>query len=309
MKPLIFHFPDDEPMAQKLVASLDAQAGVLEWRHFPDRESLITLRGECAGRDVIIVCTLTDPDAKTLPLYFSAATARELGARRVGLVAPYLGYMRQDHRFNPGQSRSAHAFARLLSTSFDWLVTVDPHLHRIGSLDEIFSVPATAISAMPAVSEFIAAHVRDPVLIGPDRESAQWVERVARSVNAPWVVLDKLRSGDRQVTVNGLDRGLVRNRNPVIIDDIASSGHTLAEVLKGLTPIGLDNVTCVVVHALFAQGAESLLRSAGARHIVSTNTVKHHTNGIDVAPLIASALHQFLPRVERGAGQSDGASA
>jgi ribose-phosphate pyrophosphokinase len=298
MMPLIFHFPDDEAMAQKLIASLDAQAGVLEWRHFPDRESLITLHGECAGRDVIIVCTLTDPDAKMLPLHFSAATVRELGARRVGLVAPYLGYMRQDHRFLPGQSRSAHAFAKLLSTSFDWLVTVDPHLHRISSLDEIFSIPATSVSAMPAVSEFIAAHVQNPVLIGPDRESAQWAERVARSLNVPWVVLEKTRSGDRQVKVSRLDPGLVHNRNPVIIDDIASSGHTLAEVLKGLTPLGLDNVTCIVVHALFSEGAESVLRSAGARHIVSTNTVKHATNRIDVAPLISSALCRILSQSE-----------
>lgn len=305
----MFHFPDDEPMARQLLACLDAQPGTLEWRRFPDRESLITLRDDCAGRDVIIVCTLADPDAKTLPLYFCAATARELGARRVGLVAPYLGYMRQDHRFHPGQSRSAYVFSRLLSTSFDWLVTVDPHLHRIASLDEIFRIPAISISAMPAVSEFIAAHVQNPVLIGPDRESAQWAERVAGSLNVPWIVLDKVRAGDRQVTVSGFSPELLHNRNPVIIDDIASSGHTLAEVLKGLLPLSRNDVTCVVVHALFCEGAQGMLRSAGARHIVSTNTVKHDTNGIDVAPLIASALRQLLAPVERGRGLSDSASA
>lgn len=294
MKPLLFHFPDDEPMAQKLCAALDAQPGILEWRRFPDRESLITLHDDCSGRDVIVVCTLTDPDAKTLPLYFSAVTARELGARRVGLVAPYLGYMRQDHRFHPGQSLSAHAFARLLSSCFDWLVTVDPHLHRIGSLEKIFPIPATAVSAMPAVSDFIAANVPNPILVGPDSESSQWVEVVARSLNVPWLVLDKLRSGDRQVKVSGLDLELIHDRTPVIIDDIASSGHTLAEVLKGLTPLRLDDVACIVVHALFSDGAESVLRRAGGRNIISTNTVKHPTNGIDVAPLIATALHRYF---------------
>lgn len=82
----------------------------------------------------------------------------------------------------------------------------------------------------------------------------------------------------------------------MIIDDIASSGHTLAEILKALTPLGFDDVTCVVVHALFSEGCESVLRGAGARNIVSTNTVKHATNGIDVAPLIAIALHRYLFR-------------
>lgn len=296
MKPLAFHFPDDDRLAQKLTGAMNAEAGALEWHRFPDRESLVTLRGDCAGRDVILICTLTDPDAKSLPLYFSAVTARELGARRVGLVAPYLGYMRQDQRFRPGQSRSAHAYAKFLSATFDWLVTVDPHLHRLGSLDEIFSIPAASISAMPAVGDWIRTHVQNPVLVGPDRESAQWAERVAHSLGAPWVVLDKVRSADREVRVSAPDPCVIRSGNPVIIDDIASSGRTLAEVIGGLAALGVDNVTCVVVHALFAAGADKALLDAGARHIVSTNTVPHATNDIDVAPLIITAIDRFLPR-------------
>jgi ribose-phosphate pyrophosphokinase len=296
MRPLVFHFPDDERVARKLIASVDVEPAALEWHRFPDRESLITLHGDCAGRDVIVICTLNDPDVKSLPLYFSAVTARELGARRIGLVAPYLGYMRQDHRFRPGQSRSAHAYAKFLSTSFDWLVTVDPHLHRLGSLDEIFSVPAISISAMPAVSDWIRTHVENPVLIGPDRESAQWAQRVAVSLDVPWVVLDKVRSGDRDVKVSALDPAVIRNGNPVIVDDIVSSGRTLAEVLKGLASLGADNATCVIVHALFAEGAHAALRDAGARHIVSTNSIAHATNDIDLVPLIAAALDRLIAR-------------
>jgi ribose-phosphate pyrophosphokinase len=243
-----------------------------------------------------VICTLSDPDTKSLPLYFAAHTARELGARRVGLVAPYLGYMRQDQRFHPGQSRSAHAYAKFLSASFDWLVTVDPHLHRLGSLEEIFSIPAVAITAMPAVSDWIRKHVQNPVLVGPDRESAQWAEHVARSLDAPWIVLDKIRSGDREVKVSAPDPAVIRSGNPVIIDDIVSSGRTLAEVIGGLGALGVNNVTCVVVHALFAEGLKKALLDAGARRIVSTNTVPHATNDIDVAPLIIAAIDRFLLR-------------
>jgi ribose-phosphate pyrophosphokinase len=265
MRPLVFHFPDDERLAQKLTASLDVEVGGLEWHRFPDRESLITLHGDCTGRDVIVVCTLTDPDAKSLPLYFSAVTARDLGARRVGLVAPYLGYMRQDQRFRPGQSRSAHAYAKFLSANFDWLVTVNPHLHRLRSLGEVFSIPAASITAMLAVSDWIRKHVPNPVLVGPDRESVQWAETVARSLDAPWVVLDKVRSGDRDVRVSALDPAVIHGRTPVIIDDIVSSGRTLAEVLRGLTMLGADNVTCVIVHALFAEGAGASFQRTPSR--------------------------------------------
>jgi ribose-phosphate pyrophosphokinase len=238
----------------------------------------------------VIVCTLNDADTKTLPLYFAATTARELGARRIGLIAPYLAYMRQDHRFCPGQSRSAYGYAELLSATFDWVATVDPHLHRIGTLEAIYSTPALAISAMPNVSEWIRTHIDDPVIIGPDQESSQWVQPVAASLNAPYVVLEKVRHGDRHVEVSALDASIVRDRQPVIIDDIASSGHTMLEVLKRLAPIGARPATCIAVHALLSRPAEEALRGAGAQRIVSTNTIPHATNEIDVNATIVTAL-------------------
>lgn len=291
---LILPFPDDSKLGQQLAHNLAATLGAIEWHRFPDHESLITLKGECAGRDAIIVCTLNDGDLKTLPLYFAAATARELGARRVGLVAPYLAYMRQDHRFRAGQSRSAHAYAELLSTTFDWLAAVDPHLHRIGTLDEIYSIPTLAISTMPTVSEWIRANVANPVIIGPDRESAQWVEQVAARLGVPHVVLEKVRHGDREVEVSAVDRAAIRDRSPVIIDDIASSGQTMIEVLKQLAALGVSDATCIAVHALLSEQAEDALRRAGAARIVSTNTIKHRTNAIDVNATIVAAVQAWL---------------
>jgi ribose-phosphate pyrophosphokinase len=294
MKPLVYAFPDSETFARRLVEALAASYATLSWRRFPDRESLVTLQGECRGRTVIIVCTLSEADTKTLPLYFAAATARELGATQVGLVAPYLAYMRQDHRFGDGQARSAHHYAKLLSSAFDWLVTVDPHLHRIAALDEIYSIPTHTVSAMPAVAEWIRTHIADPIVIGPDSESSQWVEPVARSLGAPSIVLEKVRRGDRDVSVSALDVTRVRGRNPVVVDDIASSGRTFIEVVKQLSTAGIHDVTCIAVHALFADDAMEQLRGAGARRIVSTNTVPHETNEIDVLSLVAEAVGSRL---------------
>jgi ribose-phosphate pyrophosphokinase len=290
----VFAFPDDLAVARKLVAALDAEQGDLDWHRFPDRESLMTLRGKCAGRDVVVVCTLTDPDTKALPLQFCAATARDLGASMVGLVAPYLGYMRQDRQFAQGQANSARDFARFISSNFDWVVTVDPHLHRIRSLAEVYSIPAVATSAIPAISDWIRASIHDPVIIGPDRESAQWAQRLAQSLDVPWTALEKIRSGDRDVTVSPPDPQIIGNRSPVIIDDIVSSGHTLAGVLAALGAMGAPDVTCVIVHALFSDGAETVLRAAGARQIVSSNTVAHATNAIDITPSLAAAIKPLL---------------
>ncbi|MFD2854944.1 hypothetical protein ACFSZS_09350 [Seohaeicola zhoushanensis] len=109
--------------------------------------------------------------------------------------------MRQDRRFAPGQAISAPLFARFLGESFDWLITVDPHLHRIKSLNEVFSVPAIRVATAPLIADWIASEVPDAVLIGPDNESRQWVAEVAAMARRPFEVLDKQRSGDRSVEV------------------------------------------------------------------------------------------------------------
>jgi ribose-phosphate pyrophosphokinase len=201
-------------------------------------------------------------------------------------VAPYLAYMRQDTQFHDGEAVSATLYGRFLSAAVAWLATVDTHLHRMKSLREAFSIPAECVSSMPAVSNWIAANVANPVLVGPDRESTQWAEKVAQRLRVPWTILEKTRTGDREVSVSLPDPAMLRGRTPVIVDDIASSGRTLAEAANGLRGLGATSITCVIVHALFASEAEAVVRAAGVSRLVSTNTVPHGTNEIDVVPLM-----------------------
>ena len=294
MNPLLVAFPGNELIASRLCTALPADAGTLAWRHFPDGESLLTLDAPCSGRDVVIVCTLREPDQLALPLVFAARTAREFGARSVGLVAPYLAYMRQDKRFHPGEAVSAGHFAAFLSWTFDWLVTVDPHLHRNPSLQPLFSIPARHVSAMPAAADWIGANVRDPVLIGPDAESAQWVEQVAARIGAPMVVLTKMRRGDREVDVSVPDRSLLEGRTPVLVDDVIASGHTLLETLAHLEHLGLRDAVCVAVHGVFAEDADHRLLAAGAAEIATSNTIRHVSNAFDASAALLPAVRASL---------------
>lgn len=294
MSAICFAFPRDEHVGRGLAKALGVTRGDIGIHRFPDEETLVRLDGECAKRSVIFVCGGPDPNASALPLSFAAHAAREMGASRVGLIAPYLPYMRQDTKFHPGEALSARAYGRFLSSVFDWMITVDPHLHRMKSLDEVFSIPASCVSSMPAVSEWIAANVSDPVIVGPDAESAQWASSVAASLGIPWTVLHKTRTGDRQVSLSLPDPHILRGRSPVIVDDIASSGRTLMEVAKRLRSLSTAPVTCIVVHALLESGAEAAIRDAGVARFVSTNTVAHASNGIDVVPLLAERVRLLL---------------
>lgn len=294
MTAVMLAFPDDRALAAAVAARLAMPMGRLHWRHFPDGESLVAIDEDLASREVVLFATQRDPDRKALPLRFAARTAREFGARRVGLVSPYLAYMRQDARFHPGETVSARWFAEFLQESVDWLVTVDPHLHRTPRLDLLFDIPAIHVSAAPLLAAWIRREVPRPALLGPDSESAQWVTAVASAAAAPYQVLRKIRTGDREVEISLPDIDALRGRTPVVVDDIVSSGNTMLATLAHLRALGLPPAVCVAIHAVFADGAYEALRAAGAARIVSTDSIAHSSNGIGLAAPIAAAVDECL---------------
>ncbi|MDH3239904.1 MAG: ribose-phosphate pyrophosphokinase [Alphaproteobacteria bacterium] len=286
----LISLPGNESLAASIADAIGARQGRIEIRRFPDDETYLRFGSDVAGQDVILLCTLDRPDSKILALLFAAATARELGAHQVGLIAPYLSYMRQDRRFKSGEAVTSRCFARILSEAFDWLATVDPHLHRLSSLEEIYTVPARAVHAAPLVSDWIRETVDDPVLVGPDSESEQWVAAVAGDAGAPHLVLQKVRHGDRDVEISVPDIEQWRHRRPVLVDDIISTGRTMIETVGHLKRLGMRAPVCVGVHGIFAGAAFRDLNLAGASQVVTTNTVVHESNAIDVAEILAEAV-------------------
>ncbi|MBA4804230.1 MAG: ribose-phosphate pyrophosphokinase [Brevundimonas sp.] len=286
---VILPMPGNETFAANLAAAGGWRLGELETRRFPDGESYVRILSDVRGCGVEIVCTLARPDDAFLPLIFAADAARDLGATEVNLVAPYLAYMRQDRRFKPGEAITSRSFARLVSATFDRLTTIDPHLHRYRALSDLYDIDGQVLHAASVLADWIAAEVRDPLIIGPDEESEQWVSAVAARVGAPHVVLRKIRHGDRDVEIAVPDLSRFRARRPVLIDDIASSGRTLIEAARQLPAQGLARPVCAVVHGVFAADAYDQL-SAVAGRIVSTDSVPHPSNAIPLAPLVSAAL-------------------
>lgn len=293
MSALVLALPESAPLARRVGELAAMPVGVVESRQFPDGETYLRIEAECAHKSVALVCTLNGPDHKVLPLLFLADAARALGARRVGLVAPYLPYLRQDRQFHPGEAVTSRTFARLLSAYVDWLVTIDPHLHRYDTLSDIYDVPSRVVHAAPALAAWIAAHVDRPLLVGPDTESAQWVTDVADRVGAPSVVMQKTRRSDRVVEVVAPDLDAYRLHTPVVVDDVVSSAQTMVETVKRVVAAGLRAPVCVAVHALFSDTARQALLDAGAARIATTTSVPHSTNMIDVVPLMIPAIREL----------------
>lgn len=289
MRHMLAPLPGNERFTARLAAASGFDIAALETRRFPDGERYVRIGADVTGQVVDIVCTLSHADDKFLTMAFVADAARELGAAAVNLVAPYLGYMRQDARFRPGEAVTSRSFARLLSGLIDRVITVDPHLHRITRLEEIYGVPCEVLHAAELLGTWIRQEVTAPLIVGPDVESAQWAAEIATHAGAPFVVLEKQRSGDRDVRVILPDlRGHV-GRRPVLVDDIASSGRTLVSAASGLRAQGFPDPVCAVVHPIFSGDALETLAQVSER-IISTDTIEHPTNQISVAALIAARL-------------------
>ena len=287
---VLIALPGSEQHTRALADQLGLRVVVPELRQFPDGELYVRIETKLDDQAVIVGNLVGD---NFLKVAFLAATARDLGASRVGLVAPYLAYMRQDSVFKPGEGVTSRYFARLVSSAVDWLVTVDPHLHRYDSLAGIYTIPTTIARSAPAIAQWVAREVKKPVLVGPDAESVQWVSAVAEHCGAPFVILEKTRRGDRDVSISSPD-GAWNGHTPVVIDDIVSTGRTMIEATRQLRAAGSAAPLCVAIHAVFADALHEELLGAGACGIVTCDTIPHATNRIPVAASLAQAVRGVL---------------
>lgn len=290
----VLALPGNEALADALAARIKGERGNVLVRRFPDGETFVRVEPEVKGNTVIIAATLFQPDSVVMPLFFLASTLRELGAVRIILVTPYLAYMRQDKPFHAGEGTTARHFAHWLSGFLDGLITVDPHLHRIHALGDVYRIPAINVASAPAISAWLREHHPNAVLIGPDGESEQWVSEVARDAGCPFTVLEKTRRGDRDVSVSVPHIERWKNHTPVLLDDIISTGHTMAAAAEHLRSAGMPPPVCIGVHAVFADNAFATLQQADIGQLVTCNTITHPSNGIDLHPLLADALQTLL---------------
>ena len=287
---VLLHFEDEVAEASRLATAAGIEAAEIERHRFPDDELRLRLPARLPAR-VALYRSLHRPNEKLLELLLVARSAGRMGAQHLTLVAPYLAYMRQDKAFRAGEVVSQRIVGEFLAGLFDGVITVDPHMHRIDTLAEAIPVPhAIALSGAGLLADVAVSHRARPLLVGPDRESRQWVETAAQRHGLDFIVCEKVRHDDRNVDIVLPANAAVRGRAVVILDDVASSGHTLARTAAVLLAAGAASVDVAVTHALFADDALALIRAAGVGEVWSTDCIAHPSNAVHIAPLLAEAL-------------------
>jgi len=286
---LLLGFPDYQLQAKNLARLLKVDFAEVEIHTFPDGESKIKLPAVIP--DKIIICrSLNFPNDKLIELFFIAKAARQKGCEHITLIAPYLCYMRQDKAFEPGEIISQRMAGKFISSLVDEIITVDPHLHRINNLEEVIKTKRTVtISAAPLISNHISLQVSDPLIVGPDEESEQWVKQVAEIHGYDYMIAEKTRHSDRDVDIV-IPTSDVENRNVVLVDDVASTGKTLMNAAHQLIENGVSSIYCAVTHALFIENSYQELLSMGIKEIWSTDSVSHPSNCMSLTSLIADSV-------------------
>ncbi len=271
-------------IAINLANKLQQPLAHTSYKRFPDDEFYVRLKDNVAGQDVVVVQTAY-PDQKIVELLLIQDAVHDAGAKSITVILPYFGYSRQDKKFEEGEAISARAIARHISMNADCVITVDPHKEHIL---KFFTVPAYSCSAVSTISLYLKEKNIDFVL-APDKGARDRAKEAATLINCEYDYLEKTRIDGFtvKITPKKLD---ARGKHVAIIDDIISTGSTMAQSIVELKKQGAKSVSVACTHGLFVGGAKEKLLAADCDEIISTDTIETEFSKVSAAECIAESL-------------------
>lgn len=282
--------PTSVNLGSKISNLLEIKVAPVEFKFFPDGESYIRFTEDISGEDVVIVQSTGPPqDTSLIQLLLMIDAAKDLEARSIVAIVPYLAYARQDKRFRPGEAISIRAVIELLETAgIDRFITVNIHNPEV--MDE-FVVPAESLSAIPQLAKYF----KDKDLTGafslaPDKGAVEIVKEADKILNGGYGWLEKERNiVTGEVTIEEKEFN-VKDKNVIIFDDIISTGGTVSSAAEILKKQGAKKVYAACVHPLLVGDARERILTSGVDEIVGTDCISSSFSVVSVAPLIAEAL-------------------
>ncbi|EZQ06935.1 MULTISPECIES: ribose-phosphate pyrophosphokinase [Acidianus] len=274
----------------KVAKILGSRSSKVESKLFPDGESYIRIPIEVKGEEVVIIQSTYYPqDKHWMELFFMIETLKDLGAEKVISVIPYLGYARQNRRFKDGEALSLKTVLDLLYRSgSDELITVEPHDYD--TVISFFKGKVKIVDPVPTLAKELKKITSNPFVIAPDKGALSRAERMAKELEAPFSFIEKERDRNTgEVRVKYSHISGVENKDVIIVDDIISTGGTMAQASRIAYEKGAKSVIASAAHVLLIGDAKDKLSSAGIREIIGTNTVipPETVKVVDVSELIA----------------------
>ena len=249
---------------------------------FPDGELYVRIKEKIENHEIIIIQT-TYPDKNIIELFLLLDACKRANAKKITVIIPYFGYARQDKQFKPGEPISAEALATLICVNADEIITIDPHKEHI---KDFFSIPIKSVSAVPALAGYLKNKNID-VVLAPDKGAIKRAKDTAKILNCEVDYLEKKRIDGNTITIKPKQLE-VKNKNVAIIDDIISTGGTMAAAITELKKQKAAKVYVVCTHGLFAGTAIDKLKKAQCDEIISTETIRSAYSKIKITPVLTS---------------------
>lgn len=287
---------NSEKHAKKIARSIKAKYSKTQVGKFPDNEIYIKYNTNLKGKKLIIVESLQpNPNKALLNVIWAAKAAKMQGAKKIIIIAPYLGFMRQDKMFNSGEAINAQIMSDLMNKYVDKLLTIDPHLHRIPKMKDVFTISAKNLTANSVIAKYVKKTFKKQnlLIMGPDWESYQWADKIAAEVGVKDTVLHKDRHTTRNVDVKLTENIDLKGKDIVIVDDIISTGNTMIKAAIKSKKLGAKSVHAIGVHGLFVENGLKKMKKH-FNSIVTVDTIKHETNAIDISPVIIKELKKRI---------------
>jgi len=273
-------------LSKELAGALGADLVNMERKTFPDGEVYVRLADSLRGEHAVLVST-TYPQNALVELLLLEEAAHSQGASEISVVVPYYAYSRQDRVFQEGEVVSAKAIAELLEIKADRFITVDPHKEHILGF---FGIEAHGVSAVPLLAKHLGSHGVDTVL-APDKGALDRAQFAAKCLGAEFDYMEKTRLSGTEVVMKA-KRLDVKGKTVAIVDDIISTGGTIATAAAELKRQGAKRVVAACTHGLFLGGALERLRAAGCDEVVCTDTIETPVSHVGAAEVIADVFRE-----------------
>jgi ribose-phosphate pyrophosphokinase len=287
-------------LSEKIAREIDMPLAEMEITRFADGEFDVKIAESVRGRDLFLIQPTCDPVSDNLIQLFVILDAlRRASASRITAVIPYYGYQRKEKKTQPRDPISAKLMANIIELAgANRVIAVDLHAEAIQGF---FDIPVDALTATKILARRVRErHGHNIVVVSPDTGGALRARRLGRILDAPIAIVDKRRPRDDTVEVINVI-GDVDGLHCIIVDDLISTGSTLANAAIALRAKGATGVDVVATHGVLTNGALTRLHEAPIDEICITDTIPLHDGArsfddhprlrvLSVAPLIAEAI-------------------